>query len=81
MDEIRLKFTDAEIKDGKIVISKCDIVKSKNGEHIKTADINNNLLELIKRTEIIMDDYSTFIRFCEKNDRFVKLCEEFQLYK
>ena len=77
----RLKITTAEITDDGILIRSIAIIDGVSGETIKVAKLTPELLEFLKCTEIVVDDYFKIMAAKKRNPDFAKLCNTFQLYK
>jgi hypothetical protein len=77
---IRLIIGDAEITDEGILIKSFEIIDGENGEWIKTAQINDDLLKLLKTIEIDLSHYVNIKKMKEKNPNFTKLINQFKLY-
>lgn len=77
---VRLIIGDAEITSEGILIKSLEIIDGENGEWIKTAQINDDLLKLLKTIEIDLSDYVNIKKMKEKNPNFTKLINQFKLY-
>jgi hypothetical protein len=75
---MKLTLKNAKIVDGQIYIDKIELLDN-NNNFVREAKINDELIELIKRTEINAEDYINLNNLIHKNPNIKKLINTFDL--
>lgn len=80
MPQIRLAIKTAEITEDGLLIRSFEIIDATTGETLREADINEDLLEMIKASEINPSKYLKYKQLESKNPDIKNLVNSFKLY-